>query len=820
MTVEYYHTTDPVENFFLRVVVREISRPRGSGSQQFFFDEKVRWQQKLYSPADVADYVVNKSDSRGSVAQMETRNCLARLERDGQNVRAMLRDPMVVTYIDRDNRHAQEEVTNGVTRKVPETLLRGSGCKTMSICLVMDLEVDRLLEACEKDPFYRPRDFFEEHLLMEVKIYQDGLVEISPGLSKPLTEPRAILPLDLGVQFASSATSSSAQSNCQSLNLFLDDLTVRAGQRLGFAMSSYRLKSSRSGAEFEFFVFNDSELVNPVALEGFLFRQRLLDSLHSQENVLHTNWKQDPPQATSTAVEKNNHKVDYETICWQLELQMAEGFEADSLFVVYAVQLPEGFRLRTGNLTDGAVNQRGAGLVTKEEEEGMLQGCTHVGRLNPRLPCQLAQNCFLGRQHSFVAGTAYFIVSCAAIIVGLEYLIFVALALVLLCFLYQYNTFPGRLLLLLPDDLAPSVNHFVNYLPAADYFSKQSERQKLLQGSAMHREAIVLNHLVNFSCDYPASSDDSTTTSSSSSSSTGPRMPEISFQVYRSDGSVTECIGYGNFSLPARAGGISLAIPTVMPVAGAYHNLCAFFLGTYAKFKSPFYMSDVYGALDRKEVVSGKASGLNRFGLVTQSSGTLHVRGQAIVTRRRPSAGAPEANTRGKVTDRPLTLLAKQEKRLETRKTVEEILSAFRSTNTVKFSDRLTRTMSASKKQDLLQKALRPNALSGQRLGGGGRPSVQEIIQSLGSSRSGAIPSPSTPPLDKVASILAKVRAKAAAASGAAGGESKAVELASLQGRIDAINRQRETREAAEEDKEDKEDTPLLSSSNSNSRQS
>eukprot|EP00981_Chlorochromonas_danica_P002374 scaffold455_cov155-Ochromonas_danica.AAC.12 len=68
--VEYYHTTDPVENFFLRVVVREISRPRGSGSQQFFFDEKVRWQQKLYSPADVADYVVNKSDSRGSVAQV------------------------------------------------------------------------------------------------------------------------------------------------------------------------------------------------------------------------------------------------------------------------------------------------------------------------------------------------------------------------------------------------------------------------------------------------------------------------------------------------------------------------------------------------------------------------------------------------------------------------------------------------------------------------------------------------------------------------------------------------------------------------------
>lgn len=39
---------------------------------------------------------------------METRNCLARLERDGENVHAMLRDPMVVTYIDRDNRHAQE----------------------------------------------------------------------------------------------------------------------------------------------------------------------------------------------------------------------------------------------------------------------------------------------------------------------------------------------------------------------------------------------------------------------------------------------------------------------------------------------------------------------------------------------------------------------------------------------------------------------------------------------------------------------------------------------------------------------------------------
>lgn len=60
---------------------------------------------------EIADYVVNKNNTRGTASQLETRSFLSRLERDGLNVQALLVDPMIYTYIDRD-RSEQNEVSD------------------------------------------------------------------------------------------------------------------------------------------------------------------------------------------------------------------------------------------------------------------------------------------------------------------------------------------------------------------------------------------------------------------------------------------------------------------------------------------------------------------------------------------------------------------------------------------------------------------------------------------------------------------------------------------------------------------------------------
>lgn len=66
MPTVYYRTEDPAENLKLRLVVREVARTRnynedGSTINPFFHEIELSWQEKLYSPAEIADYLQNKN---------------------------------------------------------------------------------------------------------------------------------------------------------------------------------------------------------------------------------------------------------------------------------------------------------------------------------------------------------------------------------------------------------------------------------------------------------------------------------------------------------------------------------------------------------------------------------------------------------------------------------------------------------------------------------------------------------------------------------------------------------------------------------------
>lgn len=84
MSSAYYRFEDPLENFKVRVVARAKNRSTltestegavddstdgadmlhsGSAANNFYHESILSWQEKLYSPSDIADYLRNK-DSR------------------------------------------------------------------------------------------------------------------------------------------------------------------------------------------------------------------------------------------------------------------------------------------------------------------------------------------------------------------------------------------------------------------------------------------------------------------------------------------------------------------------------------------------------------------------------------------------------------------------------------------------------------------------------------------------------------------------------------------------------------------------------------
>eukprot|EP01032_Pedospumella_encystans_P024787 gene24787-28017_t len=442
MPTIYYRTEDPVENLKIRVVVREISKAKifnsdGTKIQPFFNEVTLSWQQKLFSPREISDYLRNKDNRSGSAAQVEARRHFWKAEKDGANIQDMLENVMLYTYVDKDNFKQDQApplnepgtqepflgaavrtlggVDKGTARQkgISNKLFRDKPFKAMHICLATDVDGPKL---SAPSSMWVSDNHYKEHVLCSIRLYQDGLLEVTPSFSSVLEESGLV-----------------THEECSGLGVFLDDHSAEMGLKKGFRLATFRVRSAM-GSEFEYAIQNVNDILIPYKLEQIEAKKAFLNSIKAAEargSAGSEGWMQDPPSRDKT-------------VGIYAELVSGRGFEGEKLFVAYELTTPHSWLLRTGDLSDG-VGIKPKGTVEQQEirandrknrtegDEGMLQGVTQTAQVSSSMrtatTLPFLRPRWKGVHVSFAAGTptrviaggTFFLLSCFAVILGVSY---------------------------------------------------------------------------------------------------------------------------------------------------------------------------------------------------------------------------------------------------------------------------------------------------------------------------------------------------------------------------------------------------------------
>lgn len=291
----------------------------------------VNWQQKIYSPWEIEDYVKHKNSSDGSEKDVANRKRLHRMDTPKQPVTALLEPSMLFTYVDsdgysapdkknvlatylEDNKesyvaaamrpHVPDSDLDGRQARVRQRVNRDRTCKTMHICLATDVNT-RAADKQEKAT---------EHLLCTIHLYSDGMLEVSPDFSDLLEEPSK----------GSAGTEQAAVPG-----MFATDKTAATAMKKGLRLSTYSLRSA-SGSDFEYTIENVNGVFTPTEVDAL--RRRVEENDLARALKLHgprgpdSNWQQDPPKESFT-----------HTVTMNVELVSATGFDGRELFVSYEV---------------------------------------------------------------------------------------------------------------------------------------------------------------------------------------------------------------------------------------------------------------------------------------------------------------------------------------------------------------------------------------------------------------------------------------------------------------------------------------------------
>lgn len=384
----------------------------------------------------------------GSAVDLENRLALGRLEREGKDPRAALADEVLLyTLVDRDIRRNEEASESVFSRPDDEgdaltlpsalrcqrdrqrqrrgdSLVRG---KRMRICLATDIRTKQLLQerhaalgrfhasgASAAADFDR---FYDEHVLLQLSLYEDGLIEVSPPLSKPVSEPASATGTaksDSGA--ASDPLALSALLDAASLSVFLDEQTAEQALRRGLLMGTRKLRAHHSGRVFQVALFNERAVWSPLALEARREDAALRDSLraavHRPALPLHPSPSLGAP--SSSAVPTRDVLDVY-----LVELVHAAGFACDEVCVAYDVAAPPGARL----LADRAAAAAPGAEPAPRSAVASLRGYTHLARALRRLSVD-AQGGWAAAATSGAALAALLaLVACAASAVGASWLL-------------------------------------------------------------------------------------------------------------------------------------------------------------------------------------------------------------------------------------------------------------------------------------------------------------------------------------------------------------------------------------------------------------
>jgi hypothetical protein len=305
MNTVYYHVTDPLENFSIRVRVRELSRAvEGDTGESYEEDVNISWQEKVDGPVDVI-----KNHQKNT--EMQTNGNLS------NNLEKELKRAMLYTYVDKDHywtdklpslfdRSVEESYMGAAmssynteeddgnpdklraTAKARETKLfhrinKDKPFQTMYLCLGTDIDIAALKDLKDKQTEKGLLlGLMTENILCKITLYNDGLLEMTPDFSGAINE-------SLG-----SLSGLGASTEKSPLSVFLNDDVVKEGVREGFRVNSHRIRS-KTGVEYEFCLENVNEILIPSQLAEIKKRETALDKKASQLNrasIEKGAWKQ------------------------------------------------------------------------------------------------------------------------------------------------------------------------------------------------------------------------------------------------------------------------------------------------------------------------------------------------------------------------------------------------------------------------------------------------------------------------------------------------------------------------------------------------
>eukprot|EP01034_Spumella_vulgaris_P025544 gene25544-32014_t len=714
MPSAYYRTDDPVENFKIRIGIREF----------------------------------------------ETRRHFSHLEQSGQNISDLLNtDAMMYTYVNKDyftdsatppvahiegyesflgaavsaggagstGREGPSQFDLGVANRqkgLSGKLFRDKPYKSMHICLATDIDKAGLTA---KPAWGLTADYsshFKEHILCTIRLYQDGLMEVSPSLSGISEE---ILSADGQTQHTGDASHGAAVS------LFMTDRTAEAALKKGFLLSTFRVRSDK-GDEFEYAVYNTHEVLIPHKIEDIMKAQRAQDAIRSGQNIGGVNWKQDPPPMTK-------HK----TITYYAEIVSGSGFEGDRLYVNYKVKVPRGWELRVGNLSDGAANKDGVNLDGEidlnskksgaNKVTSSLRGTTHTARvsdgpmgtslrmslLRPRFSgVRVAHALSSDRGTRFIVGGA---------LCGVEYPFWIVPALAII-FSLGYGTHGGNVQTALLKRKHKIIQG--SSLSLSQRGKTHSHKQREVVGSSqLASDVAVFNHPLSFSFDLNDEEDVGVDFSSV--------PPVIQLQVYSLGwfGRHKLC-GYGflTMSTAPSCGAVDCEVTTWKPRGGIHSQMNDFFLGNSVRLRDADFADFSMKGQNVKGLKKGVGA-LNKFGFLSETAGTLRLRSQVVIADPRIVANRLQAQaTRESNSAASGTQL---------KRTVQDILQTFKSTTGLQRSIAANSTAS-------LRSVLTESQQPGSTTNSGARPSISNILDTLNADSKAS----------KVADILARARAKTA----------------------------------------------------------
>lgn len=492
-----------------------------------------------------------------------------------------------------------------------------------------------------------------------LNILQDGVVEVSPGLSKIILEPVNELPSDLSAEYHS-ALNPASTSNTSASSLFFSDHTVENGLKRGFRVSSLRIRSSE-GSDFEYAVYNARDIFIPQQLDDLLLKQELMDSIRSSEvrglgaQSISAQWKQDP----------SSRDFLYSL---QAEIVSADGFEeGDRIGVTYHLYHPSEWQLRMGDITDGEINQQSSAnassrpmaVFNETESRGLLQGSTQIARRGAGYSLYIAGNSCLhlrgwysSRLGRLLAGFIFWFVSILSVVEGV-----------------------GNGLWILPCLLLYFLTQMVTS-PPTQYFHTSQHSGELNDLS----KQVFFNYLMNFNFDVNDFNFDKQQLFQPTS-----QFPILFLQVFSYSSpswlfNRRRCLlGYATCQLPLTAGEFSINVKTWRPRGSVRHQLHEFFIGDAISLKDFTFPRD-FDTITKS---------LNRFGVLTESMGTLLIRGQVIVTdsreveRRRKTQEEiliHQSNSNRDGSVRPIKSLNQRLNSFKMKKSVEEIMKSFKDT--------------------------------------------------------------------------------------------------------------------------------------------